>query len=291
MVESRQLKNQLERLVQEISLLYNKIEQLRQENQDLKLALSTTAEHGDLVQAQLYKTAVELKAEVSERQRAEFALKTLVEAIAREKDDLTLIIQTIMEHGDVLDMQWYQKLCEVDLLANSDGLTRIANRRRFDEHLERQWKQMARDRTPLSVVLCDIDFFKQYNDTYGHVAGDDCLKQVAQALNSVLNRPSDLVARYGGEEFAAVLPQTGLAGAIAVAERMQSALAHCQIPHQCSVISPYITLSIGVASTLPSNLRSPTSFVDEADRCLYIAKQRGRNQIVHCEITESDPPI
>ena len=282
MTKSWQLGNQAEQFGQEISRLCHELELLKQENEDLKLALSTTAEHGDLVQAQLHDMAIALKAEVGERQRAEFALKALVEAISREKEDLTVIIQTIMEHGDVLDMQWYQKLCEVDLLANSDSLTRIANRRRFDEHLEQQWKQMARDRSPLSIVMCDIDYFKQYNDVYGHVSGDDCLKQVAQALNSVLNRPSDLVARYGGEEFVAVLPQTALAGAIAVAEMMQSALARCQISNQRSAVGPYVTLSIGVASTIPSHLQLPTSLVDEADRLLYLAKQRGRNQIAYC---------
>jgi diguanylate cyclase (GGDEF)-like protein len=287
MAKSRQLGNQAEPFGQEISRLCHELEQLKQENEDLKLALSTTAEHGDLVQAQLHDMAIALKAEVGERQRAEFALKMLVEAISREKEDLTVIIQTIMEHGDVLDMQWYQKLCEVDSLANLDGLTQIANRRRFDEHLEQQWKQMARDRSPLSIVMCDIDYFKQYNDAYGHVSGDDCLKQVAQALNLVLNRPSDLVARYGGEEFVAVLPQTALAVAIAVAEMMQSALARCQICNQPSAVSPYVTLSIGVASTVPCHRQSPTSLVDEADRLLYLAKQRGRNQIAYCE--SADP--
>jgi diguanylate cyclase (GGDEF)-like protein len=186
-----------------------------------------------------------------------------------------------MEHGDVVDTQWEQKLYEATLLASLDGLTKIANRRRFDDHLEHQWRQMVREHEPLSIILCDIDCFKQFNDAYGHPAGDDCLKQVAQALNDTLNRPHDLVARYGGEEFAAILPQTSRSGALRVAERMQAAIAKLKIAHAHSPVHPSITLSIGVATTIPTPARSPRSLLDEADQFLYGAKQQGRNRILH----------
>ncbi|OLP15897.1 GGDEF domain-containing protein [Leptolyngbya sp. 'hensonii'] len=256
-------------------------ERLRQQNYDLHLALSTTAEHGDFIEAQLHATNIQLSAEIVERKRAEVMLQTLLEIISRERDDLEIIVQTIMEHGDVVDAQWQLKLNETLRLADLDGLTQIPNRRRFDVYFDYQWRQMTRDQTPLSVILCDIDCFKQYNDAYGHLAGDDCLRQIAQALHTTLKRPSDLVARYGGEEFVAILPQTDAQGAIQVAEQMQVAIARLQIPHSQSCIAPQVTLSMGIASTIPSPLRSSGSLLDEADQRLYLAKQQGKNQIIH----------
>ena len=264
----------------EIEKLRQEISRLNQDIRDLQISLSTTAEHGDLIEAQLYETNLKLQEEVVVRQRAEATLNALFEIISKERDDLEIIVQTIVEHGDVVDNQWYQKLCEATRLANFDSLTQIANRLKFDGHLTKQWKQMMREQSSLSILLCDIDYFKQYNDTYGHVMGDGCLKKVARALNETLSRPTDLVARYGGEEFAAVLPQTGEEGALRVAERMQMAIAHLKIPHASSSINPYVTLSIGVASAIPQPPRSPASLVDEADQLLYRAKQQGRNRIV-----------
>lgn len=264
----------------EIEKLRQEISRLNQDIHDLQISLSTTAEHGDLIEAQLYETNLKLQEEVVVRQRAEATLNALFEIISKERDDLEIIVQTIVEHGDVVDNQWYQKLREATRLANFDSLTQIANRLKFDGHLTKQWKQMTREQSSLSILLCDIDYFKQYNDTYGHVMGDGCLKKVARALNETLSRPTDLVARYGGEEFAAVLPQTGEEGALRVAERMQMAIAHLEIPHASSSINPYVTVSIGVASAIPQPQRSYDSLVDEADQLLYRAKQQGRNRIV-----------
>jgi diguanylate cyclase (GGDEF)-like protein len=267
-------------LVAEVEALRQEVERLKQANRDLYLSLATTAEHGDLIEAQLYQTNEQLLAEVEERRRAQATLKALLEAISKRKEDLEIVVQTIMEHGDVMDTQWSLKLTEINKIASLDALTEIANRRRFDEHLEYQWKQMTRERSPLALILCDIDRFKQFNDAYGHLAGDDCLQRVASALNRCVNRPSDLVARFGGEEFAAVLPQTDLAGALRVAERMQREVAHLQITHAQSLVSPFVTLSIGVTCVIPTPDLSSEELLHMADQLLYQAKQRGRNQIV-----------
>jgi len=283
--ESQDMKQDIRRsdnaVMVEIEKLRQEISRLNQDIRDLQISLSTTAEHGDLIEAQLYETNLKLQEEVVVRQRAEATLNALFEIISKERDDLEIIVQTIVEHGDVVDNQWYQKLREATRLANFDSLTQIANRLKFDGHLTKQWKQMVREQSSLAILLCDIDYFKQYNDTYGHVMGDGCLKKVARALNETLSRPTDLVARYGGEEFAAVLPQTGEEGALRVAERMQMAIAHLEIPHASSSINPYVTVSIGIASAIPQPQRSPASLVDEADQFLYRAKQQGRNRIVY----------
>ncbi len=269
-----------EKLVAELDALRQEVQRLQQANRDLYLSLATTAEHGDLIEAQLQQTNEQLQAEVEERKRAQATLKALIKAISKRKDDLEIVVQTIMEHGDVMDTQWSLKLTEINKIASLDALTEIANRRRFDEHLEYQWKQMTRERSPLALILCDIDRFKQFNDAYGHLAGDDCLQRVASALNHCVNRPSDLVARFGGEEFAAVLPQTDLEGAIRVAERMQRAIARLQIDHPQSLVSPFVTLSIGVACVMPASDLSSEELIHLADQHLYLAKQQGRNQII-----------
>ncbi|MBD1912799.1 MULTISPECIES: diguanylate cyclase [unclassified Leptolyngbya] len=264
-----------------ITNLERELARLQQVNQDLQISLTTTAEHGDLIESQLHEANRQLKAEITERRRAESTLSTLLHLISRQKEDLEIILQTITEHGDVLDMQWYEKLRYANLLASYDGLTQVPNRRRLDEYLEQQWRQMAREMAPLSAILCDIDFFKEYNDTYGHLAGDDCLRQIAQALAQILKRPTDLLARYGGEEFVGLLPKTDLRGAIAVACQMQTAVEALRIPHVQSRVSPYVTLSIGISSVLPNMSCSSQGLLDEADHHLYQAKQQGRARIIY----------
>ena len=266
-------------LMQQIQHLREEVERLKREREDLYIALSTTAEHGDCIEAQLHEANQQLKVEVEVRRRTQMTLQTLIEAISKRKADLEIVVQTIMEHGDIMDTQWALKLSEMNKIASIDGLTQIPNRRRFDEHLEHQWKQMIRERSPICLILFDIDHFKQFNDTYGHLAGDDCLKQVAQVLEGCVQRPSDLIARYGGEEFAAILPQTTIAGAIEVAQRVQTEIANLKIFHEKSSASDYLTLSIGIAGSIPTSTQSFSKLLDEADQYLYLAKQQGRDRI------------
>ena len=165
-------------------------------------------------------------------------------------------------------------------LATLDGLTQLANRRRFDEYMEQEWRRLATEQLPLSLILCDVDFFKLYNDTYGHQAGDEALKQVASALGQTVKRPADLVARYGGEEFAIVLPNTNKHGVLYVAECIHQAIRSLKIVHATSQVSAYITLSIGVANVIPCPKTSSTALVAAADAGLYQAKRAGRDRTV-----------
>jgi diguanylate cyclase (GGDEF)-like protein len=163
-------------------------------------------------------------------------------------------------------------------LASVDGLTQLANRRCFDEHLYQEWQRMSREQAPLSLILCDIDFFKAYNDTYGHQAGDDCLHQIAKTISSCAKRPADLAARYGGEEFALVLPSTQSGGGVKVAQDIQHKVQALQLPHRSSQASQYVTLSLGIATIVPPVNSNPSTIVTAADKALYKAKAVGRNQ-------------
>jgi diguanylate cyclase (GGDEF)-like protein len=166
----------------------------------------------------------------------------------------------------------------LERLANLDGLTQVANRRRFDEYLMQEWSRSLRYQTPLSLILFDVDYFKAYNDYYGHLRGDECLQQIVQAVSQEIKRPTDLLARYGGEEFAVVLPNTTLEGAIIVAQAMQLAVQRLAVPHVQSQIGQIVTISLGVA-----HLFSPTQSTDDliisADQALYEAKSQGRDRI------------
>jgi len=163
-----------------------------------------------------------------------------------------------------------------------DGLTQIANRKYFDETLHQEWLRSRRMKTPLSLLICDIDHFKPYNDTYGHQAGDKCLKQVATALNMALNRPADLAARYGGEEFVVILPETHGEGARFFAELIQTSIEKLQILHEASQTSGYVTISVGVA-TMASQVIPQKNLIGLADRALYFSKDNGRNTFTHAD--------
>ncbi len=171
---------------------------------------------------------------------------------------------------------------KTDLLESQamlDGLTNIPNRRRFDETLEVEWKRALRSGTPLSLIMADIDFFKRYNDNYGHGVGDECLKKVAVSLANSIDRPSDLVARYGGEEFIAILPETDTAGAVAIAERFRNHVESLQILHEYSDASNYVTVSVGVVTVVPTAEITQSDLLKLADEMLYQAKKAGRNRV------------
>jgi len=181
-----------------------------------------------------------------------------------------------------------QKLQE---LATTDGLTGIANRRQFDRVFILEWRRLAREVLPLSLIMFDIDFFKPYNDFYGHLRGDDCLRQVAGAIASSTNRAGDLPARYGGEEFAVILPNTSAEGANVVARKICDRIASLKLPHARSPIGPYVTLSCGIATAIPAPDVSLDTLIHSADSALYQAKNEGKNRICYASIKSESSPI
>lgn len=173
-----------------------------------------------------------------------------------------------------------QELKKLFLLATTDRITGIANRYRLEDFLEQEWGNAIRNQLDMSVIMIDIDYFKHYNDTYGHVEGDHCLKKVAQTIKSSLKRSKDLVARYGGEEFIVILPDVNLSGAQKVAQNIRSQVNALNIPHLTSKISDRLTISLGVASAIPSINSQAETLIKAADQALYLAKAQGRDRIV-----------
>ena len=168
---------------------------------------------------------------------------------------------------------------ELEVLSFKDGLTNIANRRCFDSSFELEWKRSRRERQPLSLLLFDVDFFKQYNDLYGHIKGDKCLIGIAQTLSLALDGPHDLVARYGGEEFVVLLPEAGAEVARKVADRCQRLIQKKSIVHALSPHGHRVTVSIGIGSVIPGKREKPADFIKAVDQQLYAAKANGRNRI------------
>ncbi|WP_151748820.1 GGDEF domain-containing protein [Acinetobacter lactucae] len=171
-----------------------------------------------------------------------------------------------------------QQAQQLSLLSQQDALTGLANRRYLDETLDNEWRRALRHETPLTIMMVDIDYFKAYNDTLGHLKGDECLKEIAIAISSIAARSGDLVARYGGEEFLLLFPMTNAQQALIQVERLMSAINKIAIKHPCSDVSPYVTISVGVATTIPRLNDSISAFVARADHALYKAKTNGRNQ-------------
>lgn len=168
---------------------------------------------------------------------------------------------------------------ELEELSYKDGLTGVANRRMFDSMLEMEWADAQRHRKPLSVIMLDIDYFKEFNDEFGHLAGDDCLKRVARLLDSAAVRPRDFIARFGGEEFVLILPETDADAAQRVAERCRCLIQDEQIAHPRSPAGGCLTISLGVGTIMPSPVEQPKFFIESVDRLLYKAKQGGRNRL------------
>jgi diguanylate cyclase (GGDEF)-like protein len=169
---------------------------------------------------------------------------------------------------------------QLKILANLDGLTQVANRHRFDEYFAREWLRSQREKTELAIIICDVDYFKRYNDRFGHQAGDLCLQKVAQTIAHSIKRPADLVARYGGEEFVIILPQTAATTALEIAETIHQQVAELNLEHPTSTTSDRVSLSLGVSSIQPSLQYSKEQLLASADRALYQAKQQGRNRAV-----------
>lgn len=263
---------------QTLSDLTSMVDRLRTERDDLEIALTTAIEHGDAIEMQLELANRQLLREVQERRAVEKQLRTLVAAITQKSRDLEMVLQTITEHADQIDLQWLHRYVESEEAARIDSLTALANRRHLDEVIAREWAHARRERQPLAMLMCDVDHFKEYNDLHGHRAGDECLRLISDVLTGALRRAGDLAARYGGEEFVLLLPNTDRDGALNVAQGIQQTLAQKAIPHGSSPLSPYITLSIGVVALVPESGDESPLFT-EVDRLLYRAKQQGRNRI------------
>ena len=189
--------------------------------------------------------------------------------------ELIAVVQTIRDQTDQRNAQ-----TKLEEMAVTDGLTGLYNRRYFNDQLESEWRRCNRSGEPLSLIMLDIDFFKPFNDTYGHLVGDECLKSVAGTIRRSLLRGSDLPARYGGEEFCVLLPNTHLTGADTIARRICANIEHLGIPHNASGISRWVTLSGGIAACIPSVTDNPKHLIEQADKALYRAKASGRNRTV-----------
>ncbi len=217
-----------------------------------------------------------------------FYLKEVVARIERQLEiqrlqqllqQKNVLLQKEIERRIKVENALRQANQELHRLATIDNLTQISNRRQFDQYLEREWRRLIREKAPLSLMLLDIDYFKRYNDSKGHQAGDYCLQKIASAIAESVKRPADLAARYGGEEFAVILPHTDLEGAIHIANKIKIAVQSLQLEHPSSDISELVTISQGISSTIPVPETSPESLIYDADLALYHAKRCGRNQL------------
>jgi diguanylate cyclase (GGDEF)-like protein len=221
---------------------------------------------------------------------AVLSISTLIlTAIFNEKQQTQLSLQNTLDNLENKVIERTKKLEQTQLhleevnnslakMVNTDGLTLIANRRCFDEYLSQEWEKLYQSNQSISLLLIDVDYFKLYNDAYGHQSGDDCLKKIAQALKKSCVRSSDLVARYGGEEFAILLSKTNIDGAIAVSQRIKTTIHNLQITHNYSPINHLVTVSIGISSLTPTPDNSPQLLINQADQALYLSKEKGRNQ-------------
>lgn len=268
----------LRALADEVRTLRERVQRLERENQDLEIALTTACEHGDAIETDLYAANERLRGEVRDRLIAERRLAELVEAVTRQKSDLEVLVHTITEHSDEIDTEWLRRYSQVEALSREDPLTGIANRRRLDEALAREWNRCARSASALSVAICDIDYFKKYNDCFGHAQGDAVLIAFARILEEACRRPSDLPARIGGEEFVVLIPETGPAGAVRLAQEVNRRLFDSAINHPGSPLGR-VTVSIGVATAWPGAGGDPADLLAQADGLLYQAKRESRNTI------------
>ena len=245
-----------------------------------------------------YKKLIHLQQHPDENARVQLELRdgTVVEASSYPvlgKDSMERYGRIWM-FRDITEITRYWNMLEE--LSTTDGLTGLSNRRRFDECMERRWRRAMRECSELSLLLIDIDYFKQFNDRYGHLPGDDCLIKVAAVLKRIMRRGGDVVARYGGEEFACVLPHTGEKGALRIAQRIVDEMARLNIPHEESKVAKHVTVSIGVATEVPDGGQGHSRLVERADRSLYAAKRQGRNRVVaqlndHSSGKRSDRPL
>jgi diguanylate cyclase (GGDEF)-like protein len=231
----------------EIEQLHQQVVHLQRDNEHLENLLQQTTKQMTAAKDTILTLAAQLQQEIFKRHQFETALQQ-----ARQ---------------------------ELETLSTVDNLTQLVNRRRLNEYLQQEWRRLSREKVSLSLILCDIDYFENYHETHGSKAGETSFQQIAQAISRAAKRPSDLVARYGEQEFAAVLPNTDADGAVQVASAMRWEVKLLKLIHAQSPVSSYVTLSVGVSSTLPIHTSSPEVLVKAATEALEEAKQQGRNRV------------
>lgn len=261
---------------QQLVALQQSIHDLEQQNSDLEIALQTAVEHGDAIDLEMSKINARLLNEVAERVRAEARLEQLLAALQQQKADLEILVTTISEHSDDIDIDWLRRYTLSEANGLIDDLTGIANRRGLNQALDKAYRRGLRTGSPLALVMIDLDYFKSYNDHFGHPAGDACLDLIGQILRHACKRPDDCAARYGGEEFVLVLPNTDIDGATRIIQGIRAELAMRALPHPGSSFGA-VTLSMGATSAIPSPDSDVASLLAAADRLLYAAKNDGRN--------------
>ncbi len=238
----------------------------------------------------LAQTNIAFQQEIKERKRVEEKLtahQDLLENLVKMRTSELHHANDILQQ-EVMERKKAEKALQkanrnLQDLASIDSLTKVQNRRLFDENLKKEWRRLHREQKPLSLIMCDVDFFKAFNDTYGHMEGDECLRSLAQTIKDNIRRSSDIVARYGGEEFAVILPGTDIEGASQIAETIRFNVEKLEIEHLKSSAHQYVTVSLGIACMIPNKASSPEGLVMTADKHLYEAKSNGRNRVA-CKV-------
>ncbi|WP_413698891.1 diguanylate cyclase [Psychromonas sp. KJ10-10] len=249
---------------------------------DAIIELKKSAVKLNRYQLQISNIASEISAEIEyEYKRHNQLTQTLVQ---QTKLELLITIFIAIILNLILIFVVLQKIIspifhDMQCLSNLDGLTGIANRRRFDISIQKETERTKREHQALSLIMCDVDFFKDYNDIYGHQKGDECLQKIAHAINKACKRPGDLATRYGGEEFAIILPNTISGTAMQIAKNIKADIDALRIPHKGSSVSPFVTISMGISSIINQNITAE-EIILRADNALYSAKGAGRNTII-----------
>lgn len=281
--------NQLWRMmpIEDLKLIQQTVQQSRQSLQSWSLEFRLMTAAGHLKWVNAFSTP-ELQSngdviwdgvviDITDRKQIEQLLADYSHTLERQVQARTLALEQEIAERKKAEMALRRVNLELERLVTLDGLTQVANRRQFDAYLTQEWNRAVREQSNLSLILCDVDYFKSYNDHYGHQKGDECLYQLAQAMSLLVKRPTDLVARYGGEEFGVILPYTDAAGAYVVAETIRQGISHLKLPHAQSSVNCYVTLSLGVATIVPTLDVLPEALITAADAALYRAKHQGRD--------------
>lgn len=228
-----------------------------------------------LAEVKVLKPLEKMTMELAHNEVASAILKDDNLNLAKPKDEIKLLLDGICIITDNLE--------ELEILSSTDALTGLLNRRKFEEKINEEWNRCKRYAVPISIIMMDIDYYKQYNDNYGHQAGDKCLKQVSEVLLKYCRRSADFVARYGGDEFIMVLPHFDADETMILAEKIRQAIELLAIPHEYSKVSKHVTVSLGINTVIPSNKLSIESFIKEVDIALYKAKRKSRNCVIAIE--------